>query len=290
MPEKATSLLLAVVFCLAVPCAAKAASQVFRIGDMKIHTIIDAATEGSPKGILVGIDDARLAELVPSGKVERTILAFLVEFPTRTVLFDTGLGKAAGGKALDSLKEAGFAPSDIGEIIITHLHGDHFGGLIDNGKPVFPNATVFLARNEFEWWLSREREFDAYAKGSERAREALYAYPGRVAVFEFGREVLPGIAAVDARGHTAGHTVFELDSGGERFLIVSDLMHFADVQFALPDVTVTYDTDQPRAAAARRRILKLAADQQLPIAGMHLPLPGIWRVEVDGDGFKKIAY
>lgn len=283
----ATLVLLA---CFCLPGIAAAANS-YRIGDMELYPLIDAAGKGSPKGIIVGLSDEELAKLVPSGEVERTVLAYIVKFPNRTVLFDTGLGVGAGGKMAQAMQEAGFAPEDIDAVIITHMHGDHIGGLISAAKlSVFPKATVYIGRLEKTWWLDSARDFDSYAGGAAKARQVVTAYPGRVAIFEFGQEVLPGITAIDARGHTTGHTVFNMESGGGRFLIIGDLMHFADLQLPNPDLTVTYDTDQPTAAVYRKRILKLAADENLPVAGMHMPLPGVWRIKADGKGYAKVAY
>ena len=280
-------LLLVLSFCLLFPFAAGAAEP-FRFGDMKVYPLLDVAREGNP-GILIDFPAERLARVAPSGKLESAIFAYAVQFPDRTILLDAGLGKTAGGKALDALRDAGLSPEDIDAVVISHMHFDHIGGLSENGMPVYPRARILLAAPERDWWLDPARAGSPYADGAERAKAALAVYPGKVSTFVFGEEILPGVTAVDAAGHTPGHTVLDLDSGGGRFLFVGDIMHVAEVQFPFPEVTVTYDVDKPPAAAARKRILKLAVDNGLPVAGMHLPPPGIWKVKAKGEGYERIA-
>ncbi len=272
-----------------VCCYAKAAAiDHVEIGDMTIYPLVDVSGERDPSTILVGATPEQMAKYFPDGKAESTILAFLVKMPGKTILFDTGLGAANGGKASQALHDAGIAAEDIDTIVITHLHPDHFGGLAADGKPLFPNAKVYLGKQEKDWWLSDKRAGTPYASRGQVAGQALAAYPGKIEEFAFGQEIFPGVTAVDASGHTAGHTIFRVKSGSEEFMIVADIMHVAEIQFPLPDITVTYDTDQAMAAQARRRVLKTAAAENLPIAGMHLPLPGIWRVGADGDGYVRL--
>jgi glyoxylase-like metal-dependent hydrolase (beta-lactamase superfamily II) len=165
-------------------------------------------------------------------------------------------------------------------VLLTHLHGDHTGGLAKDGKALFPRARVYLARQE-------------RATAQANARQLLAAYGDRVETFEPGppasaAEILPGVKAVAAFGHTPGHTAFLVESGAGGLIIWGDLMHVQGIQFPLPDIAVTYDSDAAAAVAVRREILNYAAEKKIPIGGMHLQYPAIGTVEKEGAGFRFI--
>jgi len=250
-----------------------------KLDSMQVFPLVDAQGE-SPASLLIGATEEQLAQYARNGKVNSQILAFLVKFPDRTILFDTGLGAAKGGKMMDALKELNVSPSDIDAILLTHLHMDHFGGLVDSeGKIVFPKADVYVSRIERDWWLSEKQD--------ENVRKALAPYESRLRVFEFGDAPLPGITAIDASGHTPGHTAFHVKSGDGELLVVGDILHFAEIQLPLPQTAVKYDVDQEKAPKARKYILDMAAEKNIPVAGMHCPVPGIWRIAKSGSGYEK---
>ena len=267
----------AVLFLLVGTSLAQSLS--IKLGSMQVFSLVDAQGE-SPASLLVGTTEEQLAQYARNGKVNSQILAFLVKFPDRTILFDTGLGAAKGGKMMDALKELNVSPSDIDAILLTHLHMDHFGGLVDSeGKIVFPKADVYVSRIERDWWLSEKQD--------ENVRKALAPYESRLRVFEFGDAPLPGITAIDASGHTPGHTAFHVKSGDGELLVVGDILHFAEIQLPLPQIAVKYDVDQEKAPKARKYILDMAAEKNIPVAGMHCPVPGIWRIAKSGSGYEK---
>jgi glyoxylase-like metal-dependent hydrolase (beta-lactamase superfamily II) len=248
----------------------------YTLGSFEIHMLVEARGTGNPS-ILVNPDKANLDRYL-SGGYESETNAFLIRGAGRTILVDTGFGRAI----MDSMKSLGADPSQVDVILLTHMHGDHIGGLQRDGKALFPRAKVYVAARERDFWV----------KPGSAAAAALAPYDGRVETFLPGavgsviRELIPGIRAIAAFGHTPGHTVFELESGGEKFLIWGDLMHVQSIQFPVPDQSVSYDTDPLAAAASRKQILEYAVKNKIPIGGMHLVYPAVGTVSAEGSGYR----
>ena len=280
-----------VVFSLAgILCQLNRASagepELFQIGKIKVWAIADNTGD---RDMSVFVADAEIVkQYAPTGKSPSGVLCFLLDAPGGLALVDTGNGNPPGDARasllMDGLKQIGVAPEKIGTVIITHMHGDHIGGLAWEGKPAFPNATVQVGFVEHNFWLNEKsvEQFPNRKANFERAKQVMDMYDGKVALFQFGGEVIPGLTAMDARGHTPGHAAFLLESDGDKLLIVSDLIHSAALQFARPDINTTYDMDPAMARISRLEFLGKAARENLPIAGIHLPFPGIGRVKASG--------
>jgi glyoxylase-like metal-dependent hydrolase (beta-lactamase superfamily II) len=251
----------------------------FKTGEFQIDMLVENRGPGRPS-ILLGLSREQLETYLPGGDFRSEVNVFLVRGRGHTILVDTGFG----GALFDAMKGLGVEPGGVDTVLITHMHGDHIGGLAKEGRALFPGATVYLAAQERDYWLN--------AGGNAAARAALAPYGGRVETFlpgdlEAGApEILPGIRAAAAFGHTPGHTVFLVESGAEKFLIWGDLMHVEKVQFPLPGVSVTYDSDPEAAAASRKRILAWAVKNRVPVGGMHLVYPATGRVEAAGAGYR----
>ncbi len=234
---------------------------------------------------------ARMFAATP--KLQTAVNTFLINTGDKLVLVDTGAGKLFGptaGNILANLRASGYQPAQIDVVLLTHLHPDHLGGLIDaEGRPVFAKAEVRVSRTEADFWLSTEAAAKA-PEGSrpffKMAREA--AAPliaaGKWGTFGWGDEVVPGLKAVEARGHTPGHAAYLLESGGQRLLLWGDAVHSPAVQFARPSVTIEFDVDQKQAAATRRQLFEQAARSAELVAGAHLPFPGLGHVRAEGAG------
>ncbi|MBS1170348.1 MAG: Zn-dependent hydrolase, glyoxylase [Burkholderiaceae bacterium] len=230
---------------------------------------------------------------VDTKKMQTAVNTYLINTGRHLVLVDAGGGSLYGptvGKMLANLKTSGYAPEQVDAVIVTHMHGDHIAGLTDAaGRATFPNATVFVAKEDNDYWLSDKvaaaspaswkRIFDG-AKNTA----APYLAQNRWQTFTPGTQLVPGITAVDAHGHTPGHTAFAIESGSQRLLIWGDVVHNHAVQFKRPDVTFDFDVDPKQALATRLEIFKKVAKSGELVAGMHLPFPGIGRVRADGNG------
>lgn len=265
-----------IFLCLACPMRGAAVDhRAFTIGDMEIIALADVDADRGGQNrpeLLVGLSGPDAGKYLVPGAMKNSINAFLVKMDGKNILFDTGLGAAAGGRVAASLAAAGVDPEQIDVVCITHFHPDHVGGLLKEGKPVFATSRLLVPRLEVE-------------KNAQGASTFLAAYADGLLAFEFGQEVFPGITALDARGHTPGHTAFLLESGGGRLLIVADSIHFPGIQLPLPEVAVTYDSDPAQAVAARRMLFDKAIAEKLPIAAMHIPFPGMGWLGREGTGY-----
>ncbi|MCL1991913.1 MAG: MBL fold metallo-hydrolase [Spirochaetes bacterium] len=271
----------------APPRVFTAADGIFmhQVGNVEVFMLVENEFEGNP-GILLEADEELLANYIPEG-FTMTVNAFLVRTPEFNIMIDAGTGN--NGNILERLQTLGLGPDMIDFVLITHLHGDHFGGLRigglqDAGGAAFPNASVLVA--------ARDLEYFTQTNPNQMAVDILELYMSRLDTFEpaaLGAEpylVVPNVAAVANFGHTPGHTVFIVEDAGARLIIGGDFLHVGDVQFANPDISATFDVDPIEAAASRRQILEYAAANNIPLGGMHILHPGIGMVETDGTGFR----
>jgi glyoxylase-like metal-dependent hydrolase (beta-lactamase superfamily II) len=224
--------------------------------------------------------------------LETSVNAYLINTGSKIVLVDTGASGLFGptlGRMLANLKASGYNPEQVDEIVITHMHGDHIGGTAADGKAVFPNATLRLDKRDSDFWLSPEQ----IAKGGDGAKAIAanvkaYADAGRFKPFEgnpAGVEIVPGVKAYPAYGHTPGHSNYVAESKGQKMMFWGDLMHVAAVQFADPAVTVSFDSDPKMAAPAREKAYAAAAKDGYYVAVTHVSFPGIGKLRVDGKGY-----
>jgi glyoxylase-like metal-dependent hydrolase (beta-lactamase superfamily II) len=262
---------LAVLFIFVGKGAARAeGGEIFTVavGDFKISMLSEAQRENGID-ILIGASPEDIAKFIPDGRYPSAVAAYLVQSPDGAMLVDTGFGREIGRH----IKSLGAADGDIKTVLITHAHGDHISGLTKDGAAVYKNARVIAAEREYSWSLDLRKSLAAY-----NGRHELIT-PGTLEAG--GTEIMPGVYAIEAYGHTPGHTMFLLESRGEKLLIWGDLTHAMAIQMPRPGVSVTYDSDPVAAAKVRQSVLKYAADNKIPIAGMHVAYPGIGDISAD---------
>ncbi|MFL5346232.1 MAG: MBL fold metallo-hydrolase [Hyalangium sp.] len=268
------------------------------LGDFEVTALSDGTVDLPMDKLLTNIKpgelDKALARSYLKTPVESSTNAFLINTGTKLVLVDTGAGNLFGptlGKLQANLKAAGYQPEQIDAVLITHLHPDHQGGLMAGDKLAFPNATVHMAKAEADYWLSADNMKKAPADAQPMFQQTTamltpYKTANKIKTFEADTELVPGIKAMATPGHTPGHTVYVVESKGQKLMLWGDLMHLAAVQFADPSVTIQFDTDSKAAAAQRKKAYADAAKQGYWVAGAHIPFPGIGHVGVEGKGYE----
>jgi len=283
----------------AAPQAKFAAPGFFRmmLGNFEITALSDGTVDLPVDKLLTnttpGKVDQALDKAFLKAPLETSVNGYLINTGTKLVLVDTGAASLFGptlGKLVSNLKAAGYTPDQVDAVLITHMHPDHVGGLMSEGKLVFANATVHADRHDADFWLSQAnmdkapKESQGFFQGAMASMNP-YVTAGKFKPFNGNTELVPGIKAQASAGHTPGHSTFVVESQGQKLVLWGDLMHVAAVQFANPAVTIQYDTDSKAAAVQRQRAYADAAKAGYWVAAAHLSFPGIGHLRKDGKGY-----
>jgi len=230
---------------------------------------------------------------LPTDKLNLTISPLLVKAAGRTLLFDTGAGTNFGpsaGELSKSLADAGIQADQVTDIFISHAHGDHVGGLINaDGALAFPNAAIHLSAPEWTFLKDMKEEM-AKATGNPRHAQMVAAITPKVAAFEPGAELIPGVVkAVPITGHTPGHSGYLIGSGESSLLYIGDSMHHYVISVQKPDWTIAFDGDAPTAQKSRAELIAQSAANKQRIYAVHFPYPGVGKFEQRGEGYVWVA-
>ena len=250
---------------LLTACAQKVGQKTVVDGEATVITWIEDKPDPSlqPHNLYPDVPDSLWIALGLQEGVPSSMSCFLLQTEGKNILLDAGLG-APFSQLIPKLTTLDVKPEELQLIYITHFHPDHIGGLLKDGKVVFPNAEVYINRVEAEAWQKME------GNQSVQAKTVLDAYKQHLHLFEAG-DTLPGdVITIAAYGHTPGHTVFQKDS----MLVIGDLIHGAALQLEYPEYCPLYDMDAETARESRLRILNYARENRLTMYGMHLPHPG----------------
>lgn len=226
--------------------------------------------------------------LISGSKSINVCNTFLIKINGQNVLVDAGRGEHGPrtGVTMQLLKAQRINPKSIKNILLTHMHPDHISGLLNsNGSAAFPNATLHVSHQEYNYWMLEATKLPT---PTELQRKVIDVYTGKLKLFEFNAEVLPGIRADSAVGHTPGHTIFTITGDGKSLTIIADTLHAAALQLSFPSSSAKYDLSPIAAATTRRDLLEALSRSKSIVVGSHIVEIGTVRRNSTADGYEII--
>jgi glyoxylase-like metal-dependent hydrolase (beta-lactamase superfamily II) len=279
----------------------------FRLGSFEVASILDSKIirEGltpshGGEALVAEVRALARANRIDTRRYEHSFIPSLVNTGNELLLFDTGngalpleheplRGRLPDGLLVERLRQAGYEPQDVDVVVITHGHPDHIGGLVKGGEPVFPNARYVFGATEFDFW-KRGNVRDARKFNRELFMKIAVPLADRASFIKAGEEVVPGIRAIDAAGHSPGMLAYLIESEGKQLLNWADTCGHYVVSVQRPDIHLDVDDDKERAVATRKRILDMVVTDELFVVGFHMPFPGIGFVERMNGGYRWVPH
>ncbi len=264
----------------------------FKLGSFEATVISDGPLAlGAPAdGVFSGVTKDQFIKrlnnnFLPTDSLQLEQNALVINTGDRVALFDTGTGSAKtfgdkSGRLLSNLKAAGIDPKDVDAIVLTHAHPDHCWGIMnDAGERNFPNAQIYMSQLDFDFWTDESKAADDMMKTMVGGvRKNLLPNRDRMVFIKDAQEILPGVQAMAAPGHTVGHTIFMITSQGKTLCNLGDIAHHHIVSMRIPRAAFTYDTDGKQGVETRLRVFDMLASQRIQMVGYHFPYPGIGHV------------
>jgi glyoxylase-like metal-dependent hydrolase (beta-lactamase superfamily II) len=257
----------------------------FKLGAFEVTTLLAGTRAGDKPQETFGTNSSpedfaalSAANFIPADKTQNFFTPTVVNTGAELVLFDTGL--AAEG-TLAAMTAAGFTPDQVDVVVLTHMHGDHIGGLMgaDGTTPTFANARYVTGSTEHNYWAGAANEgFDKNVKPLN----------DKITFVDNNGSVTTGITGMDAFGHSPGHMIYQIESDGQRLMITADTANHYVWSLQKPDWEVRFDADKAAAAAVRKQVFGQIAADKIPFIGYHMPFPGVGYVEAMGDGFRYV--
>jgi glyoxylase-like metal-dependent hydrolase (beta-lactamase superfamily II) len=288
----------------AAPLSGKQAPSYYRskLGDFEITVVSDGARPiPLPPAFVRNVSNEEVlkvaeAAYMPKGSIVAPFNPVVVNTGAKLILIDTGYGPGLGptvGLLPATLAAAGIDPKTIDIVLISHLHGDHILGLkTPDGALAFPNAEIKVPAVDWTYWMSDENMSKApegFQKTSFGFNRKIFSnLADKVTRFEWGKEVAPGITAVETAGHTPGHTSFMIASGGRQLFFQGDVTNVPDLFLRNPEWQVMFDSEPEKAVVTRRRVYDMASADKLLVSGYHFPFPGLGYIEKAGSGYQLI--
>lgn len=270
----------------------------YKLGDIEVTAIQDGFARRPLEGFvrnaeLTQVQQAMQDAFLPTDALPISFTTLVLNQNGRITLIDTGngdMGAPTSGRWMANFRAAGFDPTQVQTVVISHFHGDHINGLrLKDGTAVFAKAEVMVPAGEWDFWMddSRMSQAPEAMKGAfQGVRRVFGPIAKDVKRFEAGKEVVPGLTSVAAPGHTPGHTAFFLSSGSGKLMVMSDVTNHPALFVRNPDWAAVFDMDAEQARATRRRMLDMAASERAQVAFYHAPFPATGHIAKDGNGFR----
>ncbi|MGL4813009.1 MAG: MBL fold metallo-hydrolase [Beijerinckiaceae bacterium] len=269
----------------------------YKVGDFEVTAINDGFFARPLENFvrnakLEDVQKAMGAAFLPTDKVPIPFTTLAINTGSKLVLIDTGNGNSGAptsGTWMNNFKAAGFSADQVDAVIISHFHGDHINGLrLKDGTAVFANAEIMVPSVEWKFWMddaNMNKAADAAKPGFVNARRVFDPIKANIKQFDWGKEVMPGIEAVQADGHTPGHTVFAINSGKGKLMAMSDTTNHPALFVRHPDWAAVFDMDADKAKTTRRKLLDRVAADKMHVAFYHAPFPANGHIVKAGNGY-----
>lgn len=272
----------------------------YKVGDVVVTAVNDGIATRPLDGFIrnaptEAVRQALADAFLPQDRVAISFTTLVLQTGGKLVLIDAGNGDSGApttGTWMSNFRAAGFDPASVDLVVFSHFHGDHISGArLKDGTAVFPRAELAVPEAEWAYWMddaNMARAPDAAKPGFQNVRRVFGPVAKDVTRFAWDKEVAPGVVAVQADGHTPGHTAFAITSGGGRLMAMSDTTNHPALFVRHPDWSAVFDMDADRARATRRRLLDLAASERMQVAFYHAPFPATGHIARDGDGYAMV--
>ncbi len=268
------------------PAHTERVSRVYNLGAMTFTSLLDmTAIADNPKLEYAAdipnevFEKVSAENFVSPNDLQVYMTPTLIDTGNERVLVDTGLGF---GGLMQSLKKGNIDPNSIDVVAITHMHPDHIGGLMTDGKPNFPNARYVAGAKEYNFW----RKMDKGNQVGDMVERLVTPLAEKTTFINDGDAIATGISALASFGHSPGHFCFRVESEGQQVVLTADLANHYIWSFAQPDWAFKFDFDTKEAAISRRKVLDMLATDKIPMIGYHMPFPGVGFVETRNNGFR----
>ncbi len=269
----------------------------FKLGNFEVLVVKDGARPSGKPQETFGTNQSAEAvgelleqNFLPKEQFVNSFSPALINTGTDLVLFDTGFGEggreAGNGRLIEGLAAAGYTPDDVTVVVLTHMHGDHIGGLMEKGKPAFSKARYVMGQAEYDFWTDEKRVGTPAENGHKGVLASVKPLAEKTTFIGDGAEVVPGITAMAAFGHSPGHMIFRAESEGKELVLTADTANHYVLSLQRPEWEVRFDMDKAAAAASRKKVFDMIATDRVAFLGYHMPFPSVGYAEKLDTGYR----